>query len=42
MSDGDNRAVRNVVHASGSVREANDEIKALVQTGRIDEIQDYY
>jgi nucleoside-diphosphate kinase len=27
MSDGDNRAVRNVVHASGSVKEANDEIK---------------
>jgi nucleoside-diphosphate kinase len=27
MSDGDGRAVRNVVHASGSVKEANDEIK---------------
>ena len=26
MSDGDGRAVRNVVHASGSVKEANDEI----------------
>lgn len=27
MSDGDGRAVRNVVHASGSVKEAADEIK---------------
>ena len=27
MSDGDNRAVRNVIHASGSVKEAEDEIK---------------
>jgi nucleoside-diphosphate kinase len=27
MSDTDGRAVRNVVHASGSVKEANDEIK---------------
>jgi nucleoside-diphosphate kinase len=27
MSDADGRAVRNVVHASGSVKEANDEIK---------------
>ena len=26
MSDGDNRAVRNLVHASGSVKEAEDEI----------------
>lgn len=27
MSDGDSRAVRNIIHASGSVKEANDEIK---------------
>lgn len=27
MSDSDNRSVRNLVHASGSVKEANDEIK---------------
>ncbi len=27
MSDNDGRAMRNVVHASGSVKEANDEIK---------------
>ena len=27
MSDDDGRAVRNVVHASGSPKEANDEIK---------------
>ncbi|MFA6405089.1 MAG: nucleoside-diphosphate kinase [Candidatus Paceibacterota bacterium] len=27
MSDGDGRAVRNVIHASGSPKEANDEIK---------------
>ena len=26
MSDGDGRAVRNIIHASGSVKEANDEI----------------
>ena len=27
MSDGDGRAIRNLIHASGSVKEANDEIK---------------
>ena len=38
MSDGDNRAVRNVVHASGSVKEAKDEIKHWFKP---EELMDY-
>ena len=39
MSDHDKRAIRNLVHASGSVKEANDEISHWF---RKDEIIDYY
>ncbi len=38
MSDADGRAVRNLIHASGSVKEAEDEIKHWFST---DEIKDY-
>jgi nucleoside-diphosphate kinase len=38
MSDGDGRAVRNIIHASGSVKEANDEIAHWFKK---DEIIDY-
>jgi nucleoside-diphosphate kinase len=38
MSDADGRAVRNVVHASGSVKEANDEIKHWFKP---EELMDY-
>jgi len=27
LSDGDSRSIRNLIHASGSIKEANDEIK---------------
>jgi nucleoside-diphosphate kinase len=35
MSDGDGRAVRNLVHASGSVKEAEDEIKHWFKNNEI-------
>lgn len=35
MADDDLRAIRNVVHASGSVKEANDEIKFWFKEGEI-------
>jgi nucleoside-diphosphate kinase len=38
MADGDNRAVRNLVHASGSVKEAEDEIAHWFKS---EEIFDY-
>ena len=35
MSDGDGRAVRNVIHASGSVKEAQDEIAHWFKKGEV-------
>lgn len=35
MSDGDNRSVRNLVHASGSVKEAEKEIKLWFKAGEL-------
>lgn len=35
MSDTDGRAVRNLIHASGSVKEANDEIAHLFKKGEV-------
>jgi nucleoside-diphosphate kinase len=35
MSDGDGRAVRNIIHASGSVKEANDEIAHWFKKGEV-------
>ncbi len=35
MADGDKRAIRNLIHASGSVKEAEDEIKHWFKAGEV-------